>query len=532
MASEKKHVMAEGVRCAYSNGEEDEAMNPIVLEDETGNPVGRIAAGDYVIFYDIRGEREIQLTECFTDRSFSHFEIAAGHQANFVTMIEYAPGLDAKTAFPPQGVLKNTLCEALGKACKKVVKVVETEKAVHLGFFLNGKSQEPFPNEHRNFIHSRKVDDYGEHPHMEIDKVADAVKKEVADPENDLVIANFANMDVIGHVENKEAVIAAVEKVDSCVGDVVEHARSSGVDILITADHGSVEKWYYPDGTADTGHSDSPVPFIYIDSQNRDKGGIGAPFNEPELKGNLTDVAPTALGILGVAIPSEMTGQQLFQPESEKVGGRRLLLLIVDGWGHNSIKEGNLITASKTPNMDRLLAGHHSVLLQASGEAVGMPDGTVGNSEAGHLHIGSGRTVYSDRLRIDRSLKDRSFFRNEAFLWAMKGAIKDKKPLHLLGIISFYSSHGSLDHLFALLRMAKEQGVPEVYIHGLLGRRGERPEAGAAYMEDVEKETERLQLGKASTVIGRHWALDREQNWDRIEKTYRALVFGEGNRVG
>ncbi len=113
----------------------------------------------------------------------------------------------------------------------------------------------------------------------------------------------------------------------------------------------------------------------------------------------------------------------------------------------------------------------------------------------------------------------------------MEQAKKDAKPLHLLGIISFYSSHGSLDHLMALMKMAKDNGLEEVYIHGLLGRRGERPEAGAAYMEDVEKEAERLGLGRAVTVLGRHWALDREHNWDRTEKTYRALVLGEGKRA-
>jgi 2,3-bisphosphoglycerate-independent phosphoglycerate mutase len=155
----------------------------------------------------------------------------------------------------------------------------------------------------------------------------------------------------------------------------------------------------------------------------------------------------------------------------------------------------------------------------------------VGNSEAGHLHIGAGRTVYSDRLRIDRALADGSFFENEAFLWAMEEAKAKGKSLHLLGIVSFYSSHGSLDHLLALLRLARDQAVPEVYIHALLGRRGERPEAGARYVEQVERETGKLGLGKVATVIGRYWALDREHNWDRIEKTYRALVHGEGERV-
>jgi 2,3-bisphosphoglycerate-independent phosphoglycerate mutase len=169
--------------------------------------------------------------------------------------------------------------------------------------------------------------------------------------------------------------------------------------------------------------------------------------------------------------------------------------------------------------------------LLASGPAVGMPEGTVGNSESGHLHIGGGRVAAADRVRINQALEDGSWFENEAFLWAMRGAKRDGTRLHLLGIVSFYSSHGSVDHLLALMEMAGREGVPEVYMHSMLGRRGERPESGAIYIEQVEREAERLGVGAVATVIGRFWSLDREEHWDRIEKTYRMLVHGEGEPV-
>ena len=143
-----------------------------------------------------------------------------------------------------------------------------------------------------------------------------------------------------------------------------------------------------------------------------------------------------------------------------------------------------------------------------------MPPGSVGNSEAGHLHMGAGRVVPADRVRINQALEDGSFFENEAFRWAMQGSRRDGSRLHLLGIVSFYSSHGSVDHLLALL-----------------GRRGERPESGAIYIEQVEQEAERLGVGEVATVIGRFWSLDREEHWDRIEKTYRMLVEGKGKPV-
>ena len=140
-------------------------------------------------------------------------------------------------------------------------------------------------------------------------------------------------------------------------------------------------------------------------------------------------------------------------------------------------------------------------------------------------------TAYLRSRDIERAIADRSFFENEAFLWAMEGARRNNTRLHFLGIISFFSSHGSVEHLLQLLRMAKDQDVPEVYVHGLLGRRGERPESGARYSRKVEEETANLGLGSVASIIGRFWALDREENWDRIEKTYRMLVNGRGRPI-
>ena len=162
---------------------------------------------------------------------------------------------------------------------------------------------------------------------------------------------------------------------------------------------------------------------------------------------------------------------------------------------------------------------------------MGLPDGTVGNSEAGHLHLGAGRAVPADRVRIGEAIEDGSFYENPAFRFAMEGAKRDGTRLHLVGIVSFYSSHGSVEHLNALLEMARRLQVPEVYHHAMLGRRGERPESGAIYIEQVEREAERLGTGTLATVIGRFWSLDREGHWDRIEKTYRMLVEGAGKPI-
>jgi 2,3-bisphosphoglycerate-independent phosphoglycerate mutase len=240
------------------------------------------------------------------------------------------------------------------------------------------------------------------------------------------------------------------------------------------------------------------------------------------------------LELLGLEKPAVMTGTSLIDARASQrraLRKRRVLLLILDGWGIGDGGPGDLIAQANTPMMDDLLAVWPNTRLEAAGLAVGMPTGTVGNSEAGHLHIGAGRAVPADRVRISQALADGSFYQNEAFCWAMRGAKCAETRLHLLGIVSFYSSHGSVDHLLALMEMARREGVPEVYVHSMLGRRGERPESGAIYIEQVEREAQRLGVGTLATVIGRFWSLDREGHWDRIEKTYRMLVEGQGQPV-
>ncbi len=521
MTKSKSYPMAEAVRDAYQRGEEDEALEPLVLVDEFGNPLGRIQNGDYVIFYDLRGEREIELTRAFVDEAFPHFDRTA-MAVPFVTMIEYAQDLPVKVAFPPEGEVRNTLSEVVSRHGLQQIKVSETEKSIHVSYFLNGKREAPFPGERLVAVPSPDVDNYAAMPEMSAGAVAGAVVDALHDPELDLIVANFVNVDVVGHIEDREAVIRAVEEVDRRIGEVVAAAQVAGVTSLITADHGTVERWLYPDGTVDTGHTDSLVPFVLVDPRLS-----GVMLREG---GALTDVAPTILKLLNLPQPADMTGRSLISiglPESRT----RVLLVIADGWGSSDETFGNLILEAETPVMDALLETCTNTRLAAAGKPVGMPPGTVGNSEAGHSHIGAGRRIPADRVRIDEAIEDGSFFQNEALLWAMRGAKRDGGRLHLLGIVSFYSSHGSVAHLDALLEMTRREGVPEVYHHAMLGRRGERVGSGAHYIEGVEKEMDRLGVGIEVSVIGRFWSLDREENWDRIEKTYRWLVEGRGRPV-
>jgi len=523
---DKSFSFAEAIRKAYRSDQEDEALEPIVKVDAKGRALGRPETDDYAIFYDIRGEREVELTESLTDPGFNRFPIKEGLSLRFVTMIEYVPHLKVRVAFPPEVKIRNTLTEVLTRSGLKVAKISESEKAIHVAHFLNGKNDQVFPGEERIVVPSPQgILSYADTPEMSAPGVSAAIIAKLKDVTCDVIIANYANVDVVGHIENKSAVLQAIEAVDREFGLVAKEARQEKATLIITSDHGTVEEWLYPDGAVNTGHTKNPVPFILVDF-----AGDGTEQWELRPEGELADIAPTILEIVGLEKPPEMTGSSLIlkRPGQNR---RKLLIIILDGWGVREEKYGNLMAEAKTPSFHWLWENLPHATLKSSGEAVGMPPNTVGNSEAGHLHIGAGRRIFLDRVKIDRAIEDESFYSNPAFLWAMEGAKKESRALHLMGIVSHYSSHGTIKHLFALLRLAGKVGLGRVYVHAFIGRRGEKPESGAIYVEKVEEMCRSLATGEVVTVMGRFWSLDREENWDRIEKAYRAIVYGEGTRV-
>ena len=520
----------EAIRAAYLEGQEDEALWPLIKCDRSGAALGRIEDGDALIFYDIRGEREIEITRSLIDADFPHFRRTRALNLDYVTLIEYDASLRVKVAFPPPTHLRNTLAEVISRSGLRLAKIAESEKAPHIGYFMNGKSDEVFAGEQRFIVPSPHGVSYDRAPEMSADLVAAAVALCLSDPSFRVLVVNLANCDVVGHIENREAVLRAVEAVDRALGKIVTSCREAGATLLVTADHGTVEEWTYPDGTINTGHTRNPVPFIACDFSAENASGL-------ELRdgGELADVAPTLLDLLGLDQPAEMTGRSLrkasARTRSLRTQDPRIVLLVLDGWGIRPEREGNMIAVAATPEFDRALASYPFVRLAASGEAVGMPAGTVGNSEAGHLHLGAGRRVLLDRVKIDKAIEEGSFFRNEVFAEVMDTALRKGRALHLMGIVSHYSSHGTIRHLFALLRMAKERQLEKVFIHGFIGRRGEKPESGAIYIDKVEGTARAIGCGEVVTVMGRHWSLDREGNWDRVEKAYGALVEGKGTRI-
>ena len=205
-----------------------------------------------------------------------------------------------------------------------------------------------------------------------------------------------------------------------------------------------------------------------------------------------------------------------------------VVLTIMDGFGINPETKGNAIKAAKTPRLDKIFAEWPTTQIGASGMDVGLPDRQMGNSEVGHTNIGAGRIVYQELTRITKSIKDGDFFENKAFSDAIENCKKNDSALHLMGLLSDGGVHSHLTHLFGLLEFAKRQGLKKVYVHCFLDGRDTPPTSGKEFVAELEKKMQQLGIGEVASVMGRYYAMDRDNRWDRVELAYNALTSGEG----
>jgi 2,3-bisphosphoglycerate-independent phosphoglycerate mutase len=310
----------EAIEDAYERGENDEFVLPTNIYADGAEPV-TISDGDSVIFFNFRPDRARELTRALTEPQFDGFErkvMFAG--LYFVTMTEYDATLShVHIAYPPESIA-NTLGEYLSGLGLKQLRIAETEKYAHVTFFFNGGVETPNPGEDRALIPSPKVATYDLQPEMSAYLVTDRVCDEIASGKYDVIILNFANMDMVGHTGVMEAAIKAAEAVDTCVGRIVDAIAQAGGQLLLTADHGNSDDMLTDDGKPVTAHSTNPVPLIFIRGGGDGGGdGNGGAHDNGDViigladGGALSDVAPTLLDMMGIPAPAEMTGHSLLE---------------------------------------------------------------------------------------------------------------------------------------------------------------------------------------------------------------------------
>ncbi len=510
-------ALARAAEKRYETNGSEYHFEPMNLTDEAGRPVGLVRSGDGVIFCCRRGERETELTDAFTDPDFKGFEREMLQPLDFVILTMYSERYTyLPIAFAPSRVEK-TLAQTVSECGRTQLHLAESEKYAHVTFFFNGGNQQPFSGEDDVRVPSHKGVPFESVPELKLPEVAERLRKGL-DKGYDFIVANFANGDVIGHTSSDEAKPLACEAVSRYVGKTVAYAREKGYTVLVTADHGNIEILHSPEGKPHVSHTTNPVACI----------ALGEDTKILKQHGRLCDVAPTVLSAMGIQQPKEMTGEPLFR--FSKAG--KVLLLILDGWGLDAATENNPVFTADTPEWDALLGEYPHVALEASGSAVGLAPGKAGNSEAGHINLGSGRVVLQDDVRLDKAMKDGSFAKNPVFLQTMQDVKEREAALHLFALLTKKSSHGSIDYPLALIDMAREAGLKNVYVHVIFDGRSTEPGSAPSLLREFGEAIEEKGVGLIVSGVGRGVALDRDQNWAKVKRAYDSLVGGIGEAYG
>ena len=291
------------IKNSYERGLTDEFVEPIVIVDGNGKPIGPIREGDAVIFFNFRPDRARQLTRALAVQRFNEFSVPDRPQIDFICFTLYDRTFPLPIAFAPNEH-KNVLAEVCANLRVRNFRLAETEKYAHVTYFFNGGVEKEYPCERRLLVPSPKIATYDLQPEMSAFKVTEQLLTAIKESETDVFVVNFANPDMVGHTGKLEKTIEACQYVDTCLGWLTKAIRQAQGTTLITADHGNAEQMIHPTtGQPHTAHTTNPVPFLLID-----EGARGLKLREG---GALEDVAPTLLGLLGITQPQEMTGRDL-----------------------------------------------------------------------------------------------------------------------------------------------------------------------------------------------------------------------------
>ncbi len=310
-AKSASEVIAE----AYKENLSDEYIEPHVIVDESGNPIGPFENGDSLIFFNFREDRARQITTALTQNNFSGFKREKmAEDVEIVTMTEYEANLPVKVAFPPQRVT-TSLSGIISENGKNQFHIAETEKYAHVTYFFNGGKEDPYPNEERTLVPSPQVSSYEQSPEMSSAGITEKLIARMMTQKDDFILVNYSNADMIGHTGNFEMATKAVETVDFCLGKVIKAGLPLGACFLITADHGNAELMKdVKTGEKITEHTNNPVPLFLVNPDNKkERTESQIMRHQSMVDGMLVDVAPTVLDLLGIPVPPEMVGSSLLK---------------------------------------------------------------------------------------------------------------------------------------------------------------------------------------------------------------------------
>lgn len=310
---EKAKDALEVIKNSYQRNITDEFIEPTVIVDEGGNPVGPVQEGDTIIFFNYREDRAREITKAFVLDNFDGFDRGPKiANLTFLTMVEYEAGLPVQVIFPPQKIT-TSLGKILSENGKTQFHIAETEKYAHVTYFFNGGKEDPYPGEDRVLVPSPQVNTYVETPEMSAAGVTEKLLQAIRSQKYDFILVNYANADMIGHTGDLEAAIKAVQTVDHCLGEVVKEVLNLGGALLVTADHGNAEVMLDPKtGEKVTEHSSNPVPCFFITPENRHERNENQIMRHQNMvDGMLVDISPTVLDLMGIPSPPEMVGNSL-----------------------------------------------------------------------------------------------------------------------------------------------------------------------------------------------------------------------------
>lgn len=304
--------LIDAIQKSYDANVTDEFIEPIVVTDDNDAPLATIKDGDGVIFFNFREDRARQLTMAFVLPGFEKFPRATQLNLNFVTMVEYEKNLPANIAFPPEDI-RNGLGEVLSARGRKQLRIAETEKYAHVTYFFNGGAEDPFPGEDRILIPSPAVDTFDQKPEMSSFELTDKVVSLINERIYDLVVINYAAPDMVAHTGNDVAAKEAAKATDTCLANLIKATLMQKGCLLITSDHGNIEVMRNShSGEVDTKHNTSPIPLWYVAPDNhRQRGEEEIIRNQTDIRGLMSDIAPTILEILEIRKPTEMQGESL-----------------------------------------------------------------------------------------------------------------------------------------------------------------------------------------------------------------------------